>query len=190
MFSKRGFSGATTKEIAVAAGVTEAIIFRHFATKEQLYNAIIDQRLQSPQTRESLAGLQDAMDRNDDEAFFRIITSQLIEVTRSDPKFERVLLYAALEGHEIAAMHHEQFAMPVMEMLVGYITRRQREGAMRQMHPGAVLFAVAGMAKQYAMHHYMCDYKSVGFSDEEAVESFTRILMDGLRVQPRERNDK
>src|SRR5829696_247868 len=40
--SERGFRGTTTKEIAQAAGVSEAIIFRHFATKEELYTAIID----------------------------------------------------------------------------------------------------------------------------------------------------
>src|SRR5215210_8722132 len=42
LFSERGFRGTTTKEIAHAAGVSEAIIFRHFATKEDLYTAIID----------------------------------------------------------------------------------------------------------------------------------------------------
>ncbi|MBO0800867.1 MAG: helix-turn-helix transcriptional regulator, partial [Blastocatellia bacterium] len=33
LFSQKGFRGTTTKEIALAAGVNEAIIFRHFATK-------------------------------------------------------------------------------------------------------------------------------------------------------------
>src|SRR2546423_9486631 len=42
LFSERGFRGTTTKEIAQAAGVSEAIIFRHFATKDDLYTAIID----------------------------------------------------------------------------------------------------------------------------------------------------
>ena len=42
LFSQRGFRGTTTKEIAHAAGVSEAIIFRHFATKDDLYTAIID----------------------------------------------------------------------------------------------------------------------------------------------------
>ena len=34
LFSQRGFGGTTTKEIAVASGVSEAMVFRHFATKE------------------------------------------------------------------------------------------------------------------------------------------------------------
>ena len=41
-FARHGFSGTKTKDIAAAAGVSEAILFRHFATKEDLYHAILD----------------------------------------------------------------------------------------------------------------------------------------------------
>ena len=44
LFSERGFRGTTTKEIAHAAGVSEAMVFRHFATKEELYAAILDHK--------------------------------------------------------------------------------------------------------------------------------------------------
>ena len=40
LFSKKGFGGTTTKQIADAAQVSEAIIFRHFNTKQELYRAI------------------------------------------------------------------------------------------------------------------------------------------------------
>ncbi len=49
LFSAKGFEGTTTREIAKAAGVSEAIIFRHFATKEDLYAAIIDFIIQGTQ---------------------------------------------------------------------------------------------------------------------------------------------
>ncbi len=42
LFSQKGFRGATTKEIAAAAGISEAMVFRHFATKHELYHAILD----------------------------------------------------------------------------------------------------------------------------------------------------
>src|SRR5205085_192912 len=45
LFSQKGFRGTTTKEIAERAGVSEAIIFRHFATKDDLYAAILSSRL-------------------------------------------------------------------------------------------------------------------------------------------------
>src|SRR3954470_6673561 len=42
LFSRKGYEGTTTREIALAAKVNEAIIFRHFPTKEELYWAVID----------------------------------------------------------------------------------------------------------------------------------------------------
>ncbi len=41
VFSSRGYARATTKEIARAAGVTEPIIYRHFASKRDLFIALI-----------------------------------------------------------------------------------------------------------------------------------------------------
>ena len=180
LFSRRGFNGTTTKEIAAAAGVNEAIIFRHFAGKEQLYAAILDYRRNSLRAEEWLSEMQSFMAENNDEAVFRHLTAKIIQLVHDDPKFERVMLYAALEGHELAAMHHKQFAIPFIDMLIDYITRRQQEGALRQIHPGAVVFAAAGMAQQYATHTFMCDYKDAGFSTADAIDFFTRILMHGI----------
>ena len=42
LFSQKGFRGTTTKEIATAAGVSEAMVFRHFANKRELYAAILE----------------------------------------------------------------------------------------------------------------------------------------------------
>ena len=40
-FRNTVLSGTTTKKIAEAAGVSEAMVFRHFATKDELYGAIL-----------------------------------------------------------------------------------------------------------------------------------------------------
>jgi AcrR family transcriptional regulator len=42
LFATRGFARATTAELAKAAGVTEPIIYRHFASKKKLFIALID----------------------------------------------------------------------------------------------------------------------------------------------------
>ncbi|HEX8089911.1 MAG TPA: helix-turn-helix domain-containing protein, partial [Blastocatellia bacterium] len=51
LFSRKGFSGTTTKEIAEGAGVSEAMIFRHFATKSELYAAILDDKVRQVSER-------------------------------------------------------------------------------------------------------------------------------------------
>src|SRR5438067_1640194 len=40
LFADKGFNGTTTRELAEAAGVSEALLYRHFPTKEALFEAI------------------------------------------------------------------------------------------------------------------------------------------------------
>lgn len=40
VFAQKGFAATTTKEIAQAAGVSEALIFKHFPSKASLYESI------------------------------------------------------------------------------------------------------------------------------------------------------
>lgn len=40
VFAEKGFHGATTKELAEAAGVSEALLFKHFPSKEVLYEEV------------------------------------------------------------------------------------------------------------------------------------------------------
>src|SRR4051812_12565940 len=40
VFAEKGFHGTTTRELAEAAGVSEALLFKHFPTKEALYSAM------------------------------------------------------------------------------------------------------------------------------------------------------
>jgi AcrR family transcriptional regulator len=42
-FARHGFAGTTTKSVAAAAGISEALLFKHFATKSALYAAILDE---------------------------------------------------------------------------------------------------------------------------------------------------
>ena len=43
LFAAKGYAGATTHDIALEAGVSEALLFRHFGTKAQLFErAVID----------------------------------------------------------------------------------------------------------------------------------------------------
>lgn len=41
LFADKGFDGTTTRELAEAAGVSEALLFKHFPNKETLYSAML-----------------------------------------------------------------------------------------------------------------------------------------------------
>jgi AcrR family transcriptional regulator len=42
VFAENGFHGTTTRELAKAAGVSEALLYKHFPSKESLYSAMLE----------------------------------------------------------------------------------------------------------------------------------------------------
>src|SRR5690242_10880146 len=70
-FARNGFSGTKTKDIAAAAGVSEAILFRHFASKEDLYHAILDDKEATLGADRWYDELKELAARRDDRALFR-----------------------------------------------------------------------------------------------------------------------
>lgn len=184
VFSRKGFEGTTTKEVAAAAGVTEAIIFRHFPTKQALYTAVLDYKTQSPEFQESLERIKALMEQNDDEGVLRSIARAILRSYRDDPRYERVLLFAALEGHELGLAHNRQLVAPIYELLKDYFARRQRDGAICGLRPGAIIGAIAGMSKNHAMATEMFGFHTESASDDEVIESFVHIMMHGIRPTP------
>ena len=185
LFSEKGFDRTTTKEIAAAAGVTEAIVFRHFPTKQALYQAVLEQQSDCPGAREWLDQARHSMDRNDDEGLMRAIAQAVLEQYRNDPRMERLMLYAALEGQETALNHYRNVSMPIYELLREYLLRRQQEGALVAFNPGAILSSISGMAQQFALYTRLFGFPAE-ISDEEAVDTFTRILMDGIKPRSKQ----
>jgi AcrR family transcriptional regulator len=99
VFVEKGFHRTTTRELAEAAGVSEALLYKHFPTKEALYSAIqmscfkeegakVDERLETlePSTsalvflvRDLVAHILGGQPDNDERLFFRLILHSLME---------------------------------------------------------------------------------------------------------------
>ena len=65
VFAVRGYEGTTTRDLAAAAGVTEPVLYRHFASKAGLFAAVlsrVEERLLS-RMEAAIAGVKDARPR-------------------------------------------------------------------------------------------------------------------------------
>src|SRR5262249_7321036 len=58
LFARKGFAGTTTKELAEAAGISEALLFRHFPSKKHLYGEILRLGCEGDPALEQLAALE------------------------------------------------------------------------------------------------------------------------------------
>jgi TetR/AcrR family transcriptional regulator len=181
IFSRRGFKGATTKEIAAAAGVTEAIIFQHFPSKEALYSAVLELHLDAGDEQRWAAEIGGYMERNDDEGLFQAFVQRILRSYRCDTALQRVILFAALEGHEQGLTRLQQQFTPVFKRLLAYVARRQREGAFIECDPHSILLGFGGIAHQYGLLTHIFRAPIPDVPDEEMARLFTRILMHGVR---------
>lgn len=185
LFSQRGFRGTTTKEIAQAAGISEAMVFRHFATKQELYSAILDHKACTGSALDPREIVGDAVQRKDDRAVFEGLAFQALERHECDTEFHRLLLHAALERHELAEMFWERNVRPLYEFLGDYIRERQREGAMIDVEPRVAVRAFVGMVIHHSLNNNLWDQKRtlLSISNKEAARQFTEILLNGVLVR-------
>ena len=192
LFSQRGFRGTTTKEIAQAAGISEAIIFRHFATKEELYRAIIDQVSCEVGISNPCEIVSDAISRKDDRAVFEGLAFHALNHHEDDKEFHRLLLYAALEGHELAQMFWERTVIQFYEFLGAYIAERQLDGAMRDIEPRVVVRTFIGTIIHHSLNNNLWDpnRRLLNISNEDAARSFTDVLLKGISVAKDEARPK
>lgn len=185
LFSKHGFRGTTTRQIAQAAGVSEAMVFRHFATKEDLYGAILGDKACHDEMKfpwEQDPVLREAIEKKDDYAVFYNIALNAMRKQQADVGFMRLIFYSALEAHDLADNFFNEFVLKVYEFIGGYIEQRQKDGAMREMNPRIAVRALMGMMLHQSLNNILWDRKRrlLDITNEEAAANFAEILLRGI----------
>jgi TetR/AcrR family transcriptional regulator len=183
-FARNGFSGTKTKDIAAAAGVSEAILFRHFASKEDLYHAILDEKEATMGAGRWYEELNQLADQRDDRGILRHIARQMIRSFREDAAFHRLLLYASLEGHLLADLFHERFGLPMGDFLSRYIALRQSEGAFRACDTATAGMFVIGSIIHYAMARHVLGAENFPPDEEAIVDQLVELTLGGLEQPP------
>ena len=186
LFSAHGFSGTTTRKIAEAAGVSEAMVFKHFSTKEDLYGAILHEKACEEGSHrfpwDSNEPLQKAIEEKDDFGVFYHIALHAMNKQQADVGFMRLMFFSALEEHELAERFFREFVSKVYDFIGGYVTERQKDGAMREVNPRVVVRAFIGMILHHSLNNILWDKKQtlLKISNEDAAKNFAEIILHGI----------
>lgn len=184
LFSQKGFRGTTTKEIALAAGVNEAIIFRHFATKSELYSAIIDQKACAREIPAMEAEIEKYMQLRNDQKIFERIALHILDTHENDEAFLRLLFYSALEGHELADLFFRNQVSERYRMVATYIKNRISEGAFRKVDPMIAVRSFFGTILHHAITNRFFNQslgdQKLNISNCQAAERFTEFFLAGI----------
>lgn len=174
-FARYGFRGSTIKRLARDAGISEALVYRYFSSKEDLFEAVLDYlvRQAEPVTPENGETL-------DDRCFLQKLAEGIYAHYSNHPEEVRILLYAALQGHSLSRRYYERQLRIYYDLIVERIQKGQEEGKYREANPEVTARAFLGMLNYHVMVRTL--FRDPGSHPDESswLTEFTRIFFEGL----------
>jgi AcrR family transcriptional regulator len=180
LFSQKGFRGTTTRELASAIRVTEPVLYQHFQTKRDLYSAIIEAKAREGHQR--TVELMRYAGTNDDRGFFSHLAGLILEKHRRDPSYIRLLLFSALERHELADLFFQRQMVDFHEMVAGYIRKRIRSGAFRKMDPHVATRVFFGMISHHGLVGVLFRDTLVKAGRKKLIDEMVETFLNGAQV--------
>ncbi len=136
LFSERGFDGVRTREIAEEAGMSEAMIFRVFGSKQDLYAAVISEAFACGGAF-AFGPLLDA--ERDEREVLAAIVQGLLQAASDDPDHIRIrlLFFSALCGDRSSKSACREYLAGSLAPLVQYIRLKSEQGRFREVDAAA-----------------------------------------------------
>ena len=176
VFLQHGLAGARTRDIAQAAGVNEALLYQHFRSKEEIFEAAVLLPLE-----EVVADLAQAAIRFGGHLDFdqhRDVTERfvqnLLDVMVESVSFLGVVLFANGEGGRVFYQEH---VAPLIDAVAQVVRRNLPVWPHRFFDPEVVVTAVFGMCFGLAMHG---DLTGRRLDTERVTRQMTELIMRGL----------
>lgn len=177
LFSEKGFSGTKTREIALRAGVSEALIFKHFPSKEDLYAAILAEESPVPGL---LSKVRDLAEQKKDVEVFSVIARTVVRGV-PDSHLIRLILFSALESHELSDMFFQNHIRVFYDFLAGYIQQRIDEGAFQPVPSMVAARSFMGMLIYHRLLTVLF-HAPLPNTPEDISQTFVTIMMNGLKI--------
>lgn len=91
-FADRGFAGTTTASVAAESGINEALVFRHFGSKQELFLACVDAAWERLQARCEELYAEEPVERH-----WRMPGRAFLELVRGEPDIARMWMRGLVE---------------------------------------------------------------------------------------------
>lgn len=179
LISEKGYLGATTREIAKEAGVTEITLFRHFGSKEKLFEEVLNKYTFLPKLRElipEMTGLSL-------ESALTIVASRYMDSLKERQSMIKIMLSEVnIYPHKIRHAYNDMIS-GLIDTLAGYFTDEQKKGFVRNVSPELIARAFLGMIFSYFQTEVIVKGRTVTPSETELViGDYVDIFIHGVKV--------
>ena len=177
LFSDKGYHGVSVDEIARRLGVSPAILYRHFASKEALYEEVLN----------AIACKRESYVEavvNSDGSFadvLRKITRIYIESVSKDPDYLRMELQSALEGSDATRQFFENRWRPFTDFIEFSLQEVTVEKGLPGVNGRVAAMAFQGMIREAL--YAKCIYRSPRYRElslQELAEQLVTLFLNAV----------
>lgn len=176
LFSRKGYIGATTKEIAGNAGVAEVTLFRHFSSKERLFEEVINTYSFLP----ALKGLLPTLKNMDYTDALTELAGRFLERLSERKELIRIM-HAEIHIYPVKVKEiYHNFIDELFRTLASYFRELQLKKVLRDFSPEIGAGAFLGMFFSYFNSKELLLRKNIAAPDSAAViNEFVNIFTRG-----------
>jgi TetR/AcrR family transcriptional regulator, cholesterol catabolism regulator len=178
VFSQKGFTRATNKDIAREAGITPGLIYHYFENKEALLKAIVEGR--SPLRLVNTLSPQVLM--LSPESFLRFIILQVLGIVEGENFVQllRVLLPEVLHNPTMSQVG-VGILQRVLGFLASYFASKMESGELCQADPALTAQVLMGCIVGFVLRRQILhDELALRYSHEEIADAVVETVYRGL----------
>ncbi len=180
LISEKGYLGATTREIAKEAGVTEITLFRHFGSKERLFEEVLQRFTFLPLLKEIIPKV---MDRSPGDALTEI-GLKFFETLKERKGMVKIMLSEMNVYPGKIRKVYEKFIEELVRTLSGYFEELVRKGLIRNVDTYLASRAFLGMVYCYFQAEEVTKGRRITKSEARRVTAeFVEMLLNGIGKQ-------
>lgn len=183
LFSRQGFKGTSTRDIAHLADVNEATIFRYFSKKADLFWAAAESRLNRLKFgRELQNGLARDLDPN---VIVPMLAAFMVENLAEHPELVRLLYVARFELPGAEQVFREHLG-PIFDAINAYFSRCAAKGLIRDLDPTIATLGLAGTVSAHLDLYQLFTGKEAPGDARNAAPAYAEFWLNALQQRPQQ----
>lgn len=185
LFSEKGYLGATTREIAKLAGVSEVTLFRHFSNKQNLFISVLQQYSFLPQLRELTKELQ----KRPLKEALKVIAINFLNELRAKRDLINIIHAEHKRYPEVLKEYFRNLSDSLITELAEFLRGYEREGILRD---GDIFLMAQAFFGLFFSYFHCEELKGAipEYRDEEIVEEYLKIYLRGILKESLKKNLK
>lgn len=145
LISEKGYLGTTTREIAHKAGITELTLFRHFGSKERLFEEVLNTYSFLPKLKELLPSLKELSYKKS----LQILGERFIETLKNKKSLIKIMFSEINLYPDKIKDVYSNFVDEIINTLAEYFDYLQKKSLIRRFPPDVLARAFLGMFFSY-----------------------------------------